>query len=266
MTSLVAVKGIRGLLGGSQSLLVEASDGERYVVKCRNNPQGDRVCFNEGFASLLANRLELPTPSVASITFDKEFIIHNQCHWTSRQKQITWIPSEGRHFASRLVENTPSLAEVLPSTWFPQIMNRDTFLSMLIFDMWADHVDHRQAVFTISAARRIHVAFLDNGYMFGGPSTENTLRVRPLFRNRSIYSDIVVGEASFKLAETILSWNYEVLWITAQQLPHEWLYPGVFYTLIRLSKRRSLVEKILRRFGNKSITTAADLLGSYDVQ
>src|ERR1039458_10482114 len=50
---LTAIRHIRKMRGGAQSHLMEADDGQWYVVKFRNNPQHHRVLVNE----LLASRL-----------------------------------------------------------------------------------------------------------------------------------------------------------------------------------------------------------------
>ena len=59
---LYITEDLRALRGGSQSRLMRASDGNHYVVKFRDNPQGSRILANELLASRLAEQLGLPVP------------------------------------------------------------------------------------------------------------------------------------------------------------------------------------------------------------
>ena len=62
-----AVEQICRMRGGSQSHLMQCSDGNRYVIKFQNNPQGRKILFNEFLGTCLMKLLGLPT----SIAFDK---------------------------------------------------------------------------------------------------------------------------------------------------------------------------------------------------
>ena len=56
-----AVQHLRKLRGGSQSHLLQASDGAWYVTKFQNNPQHVRVLANEMLATRLGLALGLPS-------------------------------------------------------------------------------------------------------------------------------------------------------------------------------------------------------------
>ena len=47
ITRVIAVEYVRRMRGGSQAHLLRCSDGEYYVVKFQNNPQGARTLANE---------------------------------------------------------------------------------------------------------------------------------------------------------------------------------------------------------------------------
>src|SRR5271163_1262957 len=64
---VLAVEHIRRMRGGAQSHLMRCSDGEFYVVKFQNNPQGTRILANEMLGGALATRLGLPTPEIAIV-------------------------------------------------------------------------------------------------------------------------------------------------------------------------------------------------------
>jgi hypothetical protein len=57
---VVAVEHVRRMQGGSQAHLLRCSDGEHYVVKFQNNPQGTRILVNEMLGGALAARLGHP--------------------------------------------------------------------------------------------------------------------------------------------------------------------------------------------------------------
>ena len=50
-----AVEHVRRLRGGAQSHLLRCDDGDYYVVKFKNNPQGVRILANEMLAGQAGN-------------------------------------------------------------------------------------------------------------------------------------------------------------------------------------------------------------------
>src|SRR5271163_3098607 len=67
ISRIMAVKDLKRLRGGSQAHVMECSDGEYYVVKFQNNPQGLRILANEILCALLARELGLPVARVAVV-------------------------------------------------------------------------------------------------------------------------------------------------------------------------------------------------------
>ena len=65
-----AVEHVRRLRGGAQSHLMRCDDGDYYVVKFQNNPQGIRILANEMLAGKLAQALGLPVaqPEVIEVS------------------------------------------------------------------------------------------------------------------------------------------------------------------------------------------------------
>ena len=53
---------IRKMRGGAQCHLMEAADGNWYVVKPVNNPQGTRVLVNELLSSVFLHYLQIDSP------------------------------------------------------------------------------------------------------------------------------------------------------------------------------------------------------------
>jgi len=88
---LRAVEHIRRARGGSQAQVMRTDDGELYLLKLQNNPQGTKVLANELLACRLARKLGLPVPEPAVIELDEA---------TIRDQNISFILG-GRNLAPR---------------------------------------------------------------------------------------------------------------------------------------------------------------------
>ena len=62
--------------GGAQSHLMRCDDGDYYVVKFQNNPQGVRILANELLGTRLAARLGLPTAAAEIVFVDEQLIAY----------------------------------------------------------------------------------------------------------------------------------------------------------------------------------------------
>src|SRR6476469_3912617 len=60
---LTAVRHVRKMRGGAQSHLLQADDGQWYVVKFRNNPQHRRILINELVSSVRLASLKISAPA-----------------------------------------------------------------------------------------------------------------------------------------------------------------------------------------------------------
>src|ERR1700687_6141642 len=74
---LTARRHIRKMRGGAQSHLLEADDGQFYIVKFQNNPQHRRILVNELVASVFLKYLQISTPDAALIHVSEEFVKNN---------------------------------------------------------------------------------------------------------------------------------------------------------------------------------------------
>src|ERR1700675_1069350 len=91
---------IRKMRGGAQAHLIEASDGNFYVVKFLNNPQHRRILVNEWIASAFLNYLQIATPATAIVSLSADFLGSNADIYIqlgSRRQPI----QPGWHFGSR---------------------------------------------------------------------------------------------------------------------------------------------------------------------
>lgn len=190
-----ANKYIRKMRGGSQSILVQANDGRYYIVKMMGNPQGVNTLANEYMGTLMAQSAGLPVANHKAIYLSDSFIDSDQGLWfelpTGRRR-----PNKGVHYASLLVgqpSGTERVSEYISPSRIGLITNRESFLGMYILDVWANHVDNRQAVLRrrSSMDNSQEVIFIDHGYMFGGPNWD--FKDRPgiaLHLETSVYSNL----------------------------------------------------------------------------
>src|SRR5215471_4953952 len=91
---------IRKMRGGAQAHLLEADDGNYYVVKFRNNPQHGRILVNELLASVFLRYLQIAAPPTAMVRITPEFLgAWPEVHLTLGTRRIGVEP--GWHFASQ---------------------------------------------------------------------------------------------------------------------------------------------------------------------
>ena len=152
---LTAVRHIRKMRGGAQSHLLEADDGNWYVVKFRNNPQHRRVLINELLAGVLLDYLKIAAPQTALIRISPAFLAANpEIHFVlgSRRQEI----EPGWHFGSRYPGDPARIAvyDFLPDALLPTVVNLEDFRAILVFDKWTGNADGRQSVFYRAMVRR----------------------------------------------------------------------------------------------------------------
>ncbi len=223
---------IRKMRGGAQAHLIEASDGNFYVVKFLNNPQHRRILVNEWIAATFLGYLGLSTPPVAMVRITPEFLETNSDTYV--QLGSRKIPPEpGWHFGSRFPGDTLRLAvyDFLPDTLLEKIDNLNEFLGVLAFDKWIGNADARQAIFfraRVKSGERSQLGFvaqmIDNGFVFEGPNWR--LSDSPL---QGIYFRPLVYRAARSLAdfepwlERIRHFPEEVVDQAWKQLPQAWV-------------------------------------------
>lgn len=185
-----ATEFIRKLRGGSQPVLVGASDGKRYVVKFANNLQGPNVLCNEVLGTELYRTLGIPTPPWKPIFLSEKFVRRNPgCRIDGPGG---WIePEGGLCFGSELVgESTGSLFEILPGSYWARVSNRRDFWLAWLIDLCAEHWDNRQAVF-VQDSGVLSAIFIDHGHMFGGPDgSRKTPVLGPRHLDRRVYVNL----------------------------------------------------------------------------
>ncbi len=165
---IVLTKHVRALRGGSQPHLMQADDGNLYVVKFQGNPQGTNILINELLACKLAQFLGLPVPATECVQLPPEL-----------SKELYFETSDGRqpvrpglHLGSRLVIRSLEgrCYDDLPQSFHHLVRNPGVLVGIRLFDLWTCNRDTRQVVFwKYSRKKKYNVTFIDNGHCFGGP-------------------------------------------------------------------------------------------------
>jgi len=255
---------VRSLPGGSQSIIVEASDGLQYVAKFTNNLQGPNVAFNESMGSELFRACGLSVPRWKPLLLTNDFLDRNSyCSMQTATGRLR--PASGLCFGSEFlgVDNSNFL-QIFPERMFKRLKNRSSFWLAWLIDICADHADSRQAVFQRHLDGWWEAFFVDDGHLFGGPSGDaRPAPIESLSLDSRIYPRRPPGQS---LVEKWVNRNVNVdqLWSKIGTLPDEWktksALAGVARCLTTLESPRMLrkihIEMIeglekRRRFGAK---------------
>jgi HipA-like protein len=159
---------IRALRGGSQPRLMEANDGNLYVVKFQGNPQGTSVLTNELLAAKIAVRLGLPVPTTAVVELPPELSEGLYFETPNGRQPIR----PGLHVGSRLVVTglEGRRYDHLPRSFRHLIKNPKDLVGIQLFDLWTCNRDEREfVIWKYSREKKYTVSFIDNGHCFGGP-------------------------------------------------------------------------------------------------
>jgi hypothetical protein len=250
--SVTAKLMVKKMTGGAQAHLIKASDLKHYVVKFINNPQHRRILSNEFLSSLLLNHLGLPTPPVALVRVEADFIRENSAVYIEGLDGRV-PPSVGQHFGGAYPGSplTDVVYDFVPDVILRGVANIEAFLGILVFDKWIGNTDSRQCLFFRAGTGpgSFVVQFIDNGQAFDGHRwrfVDATIR-GPYFR------PVVYGEvrqwADFEpWIERIKSFPEDVIKSAIEQLPTAWLDKDeneLHRLFEQLLKRRAIVPALL---------------------
>src|SRR5215831_3729286 len=198
---LTAVRHVRKMRGGAQAHLLEADDGNWYVVKFRNNPQHHRVLVNELLSATFLDYLEVSIPETAIIQVTKPFLEANpEIHIAIGTRRIAIEP--GWHFGSRYPGDPARSAvyDFLPDALLSRVVNLEDFRAILVFDKWTGNADGRQCVFYRALVRQGGVVesrpgfvarMIDHGYTFNGPNWDfPESAVQGLYARVAVYHSV----------------------------------------------------------------------------
>jgi len=230
---LTARRHVRKMRGGAQSHLLEADDGNYYIVKFQNNPQHRRILVNELVAAVFLNYLQISAAPAEIINITPEFLSANPAvHIQLGSKQTPVVP--GWHFGSRHPGNPELLAvyDFLPDALLSGVSNLSDFLAVLVFDKWMGNADGRQSVFFRArvedwqqAVRKAFVAvMIDQGFVFNGPSWDFAdSPLQGLYPRKLVYERVRSLEDFQPWLEQIVHFPEEIVDRAFRQIPPEWL-------------------------------------------
>jgi len=254
--------------GGAQAHLLEADDGQYYVVKFLNNPQHRRILINELLASSILRYLQIMSQEAAVIAVSEEFLAaHPALYFELGARREPVRP--GWHFGSRFPGDPARVAvyDFFPDAMLSQVQNLNHFLGVLVADKWLANADARQAVYfrasvsewQAGASHRPRkqgfvASMIDHGFMFNGPHWEcqdgplQGLALRPL-----VYESVRSLDDFQPWLDRVLHFPEEVMDQARRQIPLQWLEgdePILDALLEQLMRRRravpSLVEGVRR--------------------
>lgn len=247
-----ALEQIRRMRGGAQSHLMRSSDGNYYVVKFQNNPQGRRILVNELLGTTLATLLGLPTTAVAviEVTEDLVRLTPDLCVEMPR----TQIPCQhGLQFGSRYVGDPHNLTlwEFPSDIQIVSVRNLVDFAGMLVFDLWTCNTDGRQVIF---GRREVGTPYegwmIDQGFCFhGGEWNFPDKPRRNLYVSRVVYRQVRgIEDFEFWLDAIESKLDASLLLDIAKTIPSEWYEDdseSLHRLLEQLDSRRGRVRELL---------------------
>ena len=247
--------------GGAQSHLLEADDGNWYVVKFRNNPQHRRVLVNELLAAEFLDYLKIAAPEAAVIHIGSGFLAANpEVHLSLGTKRLEVEP--GWHFGSRYPGDPGRTAvyDFLPDSLLPGVANLEDFRAILVFDKWVANADGRQSVFYRARVRRgvegesaggpgFIAWMIDHGYAFDGPHWDfSDLPLQGLYARRMVYGEVSSLSDFEPWLEQVVNFPEEVIDRAWKRIPPDWLdgeEDALDRLLERLFERRKLVPGLV---------------------
>jgi len=242
---------VRRLRGGSQPVLIEASDGLLYVVKFHNNFQGPNLLFNEVVGTELFKMAGLPVPAWRPISISERFLQTTPECWMEAERGLI-KPQAGICFGSRFLEQQENrVFEILAGGYFSRVKARENFWTAWVLDVLAENTDNRQALFLEEGTRKLSAWFIDHGHLLGGARGTEV----PWYRASRYIDPRVYTEAGAQDAEaveaTIRRISLQKLADRVMQLPEQWKTTS---SLLRFGR-------LIERLGNqKTVSSIAQFV------
>jgi HipA-like kinase len=247
-----ALEQIRRMRGGAQSHLMRCDDGDYYVVKFQNNPQGVRILANELLATRLAARIGLPTAAPEVVHVEQELITYTDD--LVMQLGRGHAPCRpGMQFGSRYPGSPADtlVYDFLPAEQLGELANLSDFCGMLVFDKWTCNTNGRQAIFfRAKHDSQYQAQMIDQGFCFNaGEWNFPDAPLRGIYARHSVYES-VRGIDSFEpwLSRTESKIAESALDEIQSEIPPEWYdddADALSKLLEQLWRRRKLVRELI---------------------
>jgi hypothetical protein len=228
---------IRKMRGGAQAHLLEADDGNFYIVKFQNNPQHRRILVNEVVAGEILAHLQVATPVHQIVHVSAAFLAANpDVHMQTGTRRLAVEP--GQHFGSRHPGDplTMAIYDFIPDALLSQVANSEQFLAVLAFDRWVANSDGRQAIFFRAQLKDwlarpgapprklgFVVLMIDHGFAFNGPHWDlPDSAIAGLYPRRIVYNRVRSITDFEPWIDRIRNFPTEIFDRALRQIPPQW--------------------------------------------
>ena len=243
--------------------MLEADDGNFYVVKFQNNPQHPRILVNEMIASEILTQLEIAAPEHSLINLTSEFLDGNpEIFLQFGAKRVPIEP--GWHFGSRFPgdPNLMSVYDFIPDTLLSQVANIEQFLGVLVFDKWVANADGRQSIFFRAQLsdwmlrpgvppRKLGfvVQMIDHGFAFNGPHWDlPDSPLAGLYPRRIVYENVRSLAQFEPWIERVQNFPEESIDRALRRIPPGWIgedEPALLRLMEALLRRRKRIGDLV---------------------
>ena len=253
--AVLAVQAIRRMRGGAQSQLMLGADGALWVVKFRNNPQGERVLANEFLATRLAEAVGLTVPKSEVIEVSDWLVANSPEMVLDHGRGERARCATGLQFGSRFVGGLMpgQVVDYLPESQLAEVRNLREFAGMLAIDKWTGNCNGRQAVFDRKPReRKYRATFIDQGFCFNaGAWSFPDAPLRGVYARNCVYAGVTGWESFEPWLSRIEAFRAESMGAVAEEIPPHW-YGGDANVLEKLLEemvaRRTRVRELIVSF------------------
>jgi hypothetical protein len=206
------------LSGCFRSHLVIDSEDAAWVMKADRRVLHEYGLINELLGWEFCHRLGIPASPYKLVELPDARNTGNGATFVERRTTARLC------FLSRYVPDLEPgrCCDLLPSVYLSRVKNKHACLGMFIFDIWADHRDRRQAVFS-DTGDGLKATFIDNTHLFGGvtrndeycPGRLSSVEIVAL---SAVYEDGLLDRWIESMRRVLPS----ALKLTLELLPSEW--------------------------------------------
>ncbi len=253
-----AVQAIRRMRGGAQSQLMLGADGNLWVVKFLNNPQGARVLANELVATRLAAAAGLSVPASNTVEVSEWLIRNSPEMWVEGTRGERLPCAGGLAFGSQFVGGLMPghVVDYLPENEVSELRNIHEFAGMLCIDKWTGNSNGRQAVFSRKPReRRYRAVFIDQGFCFHANEWRfPDVPMRGVYSRNLVYEHVTGWDSFEPWLTGVEEMPPETLWTIGEEVPPQWYgNPADLEQLLEeLLLRRGRVRELITAFRESS--------------